>query len=114
MGAFFAFVAVFPLFSGNPLRLWTLTLSLAFAGPAVIAPSLLAPLNRLWFQCGLLLHKVVSPIVLIALYYLILTPLSLWMRWFTKDPLKMNWNAASDSYWVDREPPRPESMANQF
>ncbi len=61
-------IALWPLVfrSENP-RYWALVLALAFAAAAYLAPSLLKPLNLLWFRLGMLLHRIVNPIVLAGL-----------------------------------------------
>ncbi len=79
-------------------------------------PSLLAPLNRVWTKFGLLLHKVVSPIVLGVMFYLVITPTGLLMRLFGKDPLRLKFDGTAKSYWIPREPPgpKPDSIKDQF
>ena len=90
-------------------------LAALFAVATIAAPSLLAPLNRLWFQLGLLLGKIVSPLVLGSIFFLLITPVSLISRLFGRDELSMKKRAGS-SYWVKREPPgpAPDSYKNQF
>jgi len=75
----------------------------------------LAPLNKWWTKLGLLLYRVVSPIVLGLLFYVTLTPIALVMRLLGKDPLRLRRDPDAASYWIDRSPPpAPESMKNQF
>jgi hypothetical protein len=76
----------------------------------------LAPLNRLWLKFGLLLHKVVSPIVLGVMFFLVITPIGLTMRAFGKNPLRLKLDKQSGSYWIERVPPgpAPESLKDQF
>ncbi len=87
-----------------------------FGFSAILAPRLLAPLNRAWFQLGQLLGKVVSPIVLGAIFFLLLTPVALVTRAFGRDELRLKRKADQESYWIDRVPsgPKPESFKNQF
>ena len=98
------------------VRIWALAAAIAFAAVAVLAPSLLHPLNRLWFAFGLLLSKVMTPIVMGALFALAVVPTGLVMRLRGKDPLRLKIDRASRSYWIMREPPGParDSMPNQF
>lgn len=90
-------------------------LAVLFAAVTAAAPSLLAPLNRLWFQLGLLLGKIVSPLVLGAIFFLLITPVAMISRLLGRDELRMKKRAVA-SYWIDREPPgpAPESFRNQF
>lgn len=112
---FFALVALFPLLSGESIRLWSAVVSVAFGAAALFLPSVLTPLNRLWMRFGALLHRVVSPIVLAVLFFVVITPFGLVMRLLGKDPLKLRFLPVQ-TYWIDRDPPgpKPESLNNQF
>lgn len=93
-----------------------LALAAGFAAVAMAAPSLLAPLNRLWLKFGLLLHKVVNPIIMGLLFYAVVTPIGLLMRSTGKDILRLKREAGAKSYWIERTPPgpAPDTMKNQF
>lgn len=114
--AFFAIVALLPLLRGGDLRSWALFPAAAFLVLAIVRPALLAPFNRLWTRFGLLLHKVVNPVVLGLLFVLAVTPVGLVMRLMGKDPLKRRFEPEAASYWIPREDvgPAPETMRNQF
>ena len=114
--AFFAIVALLPLVSGHAVRWWALAVAAVFALIALLMPAILAPLNRLWFKFGQLLHKIVNPIVLGAMFFLVLTPTGLIMRAFGKDPLRLRLDRTVPSYWIDRQPPGPSpaSLRDQF
>ena len=111
----FLIVAVWPLFFGGGLRLWAVAVSALFALAALVVPGILTPLNRLWMKFGAVLHRIVSPIVLAILFFVVITPYGLVMRAFKRDPLRLR-REASDTYWVDRSPPgpAPDSMDKQF
>jgi hypothetical protein len=114
--AVFLIIALFPLIGGREVRLWALLAALAFAGAAFLRPSLLAPLNRLWFRFGLLLHHVVNPLVLGLMYFLVVTPMGLVIRIFGGRLLSLGFSRDAQSYWIRRSPPgpEPESIRNQF
>ena len=118
MAAFFGLVALFPLLHGplSSIRWWALVLAAAFLAFALLWPAALRPLNRAWLRLGLLLSKVVSPVVLMILFYATVTPIGILMRWAGKDPLRLRRDAAAASYWIPREPPgpAPDSMKQQF
>jgi len=105
-----------PLLRGHPLRLWALPLSVIFLLAALIAPAVLAPLNRVWTALGALLHKITNPIILGVFFYLVFTPFGFVLRLFGKDFLRLTWVLDAESYWILRQPPGPppESMSNQF
>ena len=113
---FFLMVALFPLLSGGSPWRWGLIGSFLFAAIALTVPAVLAPLNKLWMRFGWLLHKLVSPIVLGVLFYVVVTPTSILMRLFGKDPLRLSLDPSAKSYWIKRDPPgpQPDSMKNQF
>ncbi|MGI9417857.1 MAG: SxtJ family membrane protein, partial [Geminicoccaceae bacterium] len=71
----------------------------------LIAPAVLAPLNRGWTKLGLLLFKVVNPIVLGLIFLLTIVPIGLLLRVFGKDPLRLEFEPEATSYWITREPP---------
>ncbi len=116
LAAFFALIGVLPLLRGHPLRIWALPLSGMFLLAALVAPAVLAPLNRVWTALGLLLHKITNPIILGVFFYLVFTPFGSLLRLFGKDFLRLKWVPDTESYWIVRQPPGPppESIANQF
>lgn len=113
---FFTLVALLPLVSGGRGRFWALGPAGAFLLAALLRPSLLTGLNRLWTKVGLLLHRVVSPVTLAILYFVVLTPFALAMRCFRRDPLNLSRDPRVDSYWIARErgDVAGRGMRNQF
>ena len=63
-----------------------------------------------------MLHKVVNPLVMGFLFFLVVTPIGLLMRLLGKRPLELEFERDRSSYWKDRTPPGPpaEGMKNQF
>jgi hypothetical protein len=105
-----------PLLRAAPPHWWLLGLSAAFAASALLAPRLLFPLNYIWFRFGLLLHRVISPLVIGAIFFLCVTPIGVIMRLLGKDVLSLRRRDDLSSYWIVREPPGPDpgTMTNQF
>lgn len=116
MTAFFGLVGLWPLMHGNAARTWALGLAAAFALAAIIAPHVLAPLNRAWMHLGLVLHKITNPIILGLAFYLVIAPIGLLMRLTGHDPLRLKRDASATSYWIERQPPGPppSSFPRQF
>lgn len=113
----FALVAFWPLTgAGGSVRLWSLGLAIAFLAIAYLRPSLLAPLNWVWTRFGLLLHRIVNPLVMGMLFYGTVTPMGLIMRTLGKDLLRLKRDPEAKTYWIERKPPgpAPDSMSNQF
>jgi hypothetical protein len=113
---FFAIVAFLPLLSGRAPRLWSLGVSGVFLVMALAVPTVLAPLNRLWMRLGLLLHRIVSPVVLGLMFFVVVTPMGLLMRMLGKDPLRLRFDRGASTYWISRTPPgpAPDSFDHQF
>lgn len=120
----FAVIGLWPTFKLRTLphvtlaetRLWAIAVAALFLTAGLLAPAVLKPLNRLWFKFGLLLGRIMNPIIMGVLFYGVFTPFGLVMRLFGKDPLRLKHDRAASSYWIRRTPPGPtgESMRNQF
>jgi hypothetical protein len=95
---------------------WLGGIAIVFIFAAYLWPAALKPLNWLWFKFGLLLHKVVNPIVMGLLFFGVLLPTGLIMRALGKDLLRLKWEPNANSYWIERRPPGPApgSMKDQF
>jgi predicted membrane metal-binding protein len=114
--AVFALGGVWPVLHRQTPRWFALALAVAFALVALLQPGLLRPLNRAWLLLGKLLHKVVSPLAMSAIFFLAVTPTAWIMRWCGMDVLKLRRRPDLSSYWIAREPtiPETETMKRQF
>jgi Saxitoxin biosynthesis operon protein SxtJ len=98
-------------------RLWPAELAAAavFLLTALLSPRVLRPLNRLWMYLGLVLHRVLNPIVMGLLFYGTILPTGLAMRLRGRDLLRLKRDPNLASYWIARDPgPAPETMKDQF
>lgn len=112
----FSLIGLWPLLHGNGPRAWALLLAVAFLGLGYLAPQVLRPLNVWWFKLGLLLGRIVAPVVMTLLFFLVVTPTAVIMRALGKDLLKLKLDPAAKSYWIERtDNDQPAgSMRNQF
>ena len=118
----FSFAVIFLCFAGYSYwrngNAWTILLGLAvlFGLFGWIAPRVLHPLNIAWLKLGLLLYRVVNPIIMAIMYCCSIVPMGLLLRAMGKDILHLKLDRQSKSYWVQRTPPGPESesLKNQF
>ena len=112
----FGLIGFLPLVFGEVPRAWALILAGIFLLAALAFPRLLAPFNRVWMRFGLLLHRIVSPLVLGIMFFGVITPIGLLMRLLGKDPLRLRLDKAAGSYWIERTPPgpAPETFKDQF
>jgi hypothetical protein len=113
---FFAFVGLAPLLKHHPLRPWALALAGLLLAVTILGPVWLHPLNQGWTKLGLLLGRIVNPIVMGLLFFVVVAPTGLIFRLLGKDPLRLSSDASARSYWIERNPPGPlpHTMANQF
>ena len=98
----FLLIAVWPLIDGQSLRVWSLIVSLIFLVLGLLNSKLLNPLNLAWVKFGKILGKVVAPIVLGVVYFIIITPIGLFLRLTGKDLLQTKFSK-NNSYWIKRE-----------
>jgi len=112
----FLLIGLWPLTGENGPRIWSLSVAGLLLLIILIRPGLLAPLNRLWMKFGLLLHKIVNPIIMGLIFFLTVLPTGLVMRALGKDLLNQRLDKDAKSYWIDRKPPGPDpdTMINQF
>ena len=109
----FFVISLWPLISQGDLRLWAFILSLVFLLLGVLNSKLLTPFNKLWFKFGILLGSIVSPIVMGAVFFIVVTPVGLIMRFLGKDLLRINKNKTISTYWINRDK-QIKTMKKQF
>ena len=100
----------------GPIELTVGAIGTALIILGLAAPTILAPLNRAWTKLGLILFKIVNPIVLALIFLVTIVPIGLLLRAFGKDMLRLRIDPKAESYWIPRDPPgpSPESMQQQF
>ena len=108
----FLIIATFPLMNGDELMLWSLTISVVFLFLGLINSKILNPLNKLWFKFGIFLGKIISPVVMGIIFFLVVTPIGLLMRLLNKDLLNLKFNK-NTSYWIEKTDPKSK-MKDQF
>jgi hypothetical protein len=114
--ALFLVISLWPLAHGNDPRFWALSAGTGFLTLALALPEVLRPLNIAWFRLGLLIGRVMTPIVMAAIFLLTVVPVGLAMRAAGKDVLRLSRRPDLKSYWITRDNPGPErgSMKRQF
>jgi hypothetical protein len=113
--ALFFIIACRPLLHHEGPHWWAVGVAIVFAALALAAPAVLWPLNSLWHQLGLLLHRIMSPLVMGAIFFLAVTPIAVIMRLTGKDVLGLRRRSDLASYWIARESTGdPQDMKRQF
>ena len=109
---FFIIILLWPLFSKNEIRIWSLVTALIFLMLAILNPKLLSPFTKLWIKLGELIGKFISPIIIGIIYFLVLTPIGLLMKMFKKDLLNLKFSK-NQTYWIRRKT-KLNSMDKQY
>jgi len=108
---FFFIVSLYPLISSGFIRIWSIILSLTFLIITIIKPNLFSFLNKLWIQLGILIGRIISPIIMGLVFFLVVTPIGIFVKTLKKDVMGLKRGASS--YWIKREY-KLQSMKKQF
>ena len=108
----FLLIGTYPLLNNDHVRIWSLIISIVFLILGLLNSKILFPLNKIWFKFGILLGKIISPLIMGLIFFVVVTPIALLMRLFNKDLLNLKFNK-SKSYWIEKSEPKSK-MKNQF
>jgi len=108
----FLIVALWPLQNNNDIRIWSLIISLIFLFLGIFNSKLLNPLNILWYKFGIFLGRIISPIIMGLIFFIVVTPIAILLKIFKKDVLSLKKNN-SDTYWKKKSD-YDSNMRNQF
>ena len=108
----FLIIAIYPLLNQGELRLWSLIISIIFLILGLLNSKLLLPLNKIWFKFGMILGKIVSPLIMGLIFFFVVTPTGILMRILNKDLLNLKLNKKA-TYWIEKKDPKSK-MKNQF
>tara|TARA_B100001057_G_scaffold205742_1_gene206436 strand:+ start:310 stop:693 length:384 start_codon:yes stop_codon:yes gene_type:complete len=108
----FFIIALFPLINNSEIRIWAVIISLIFLILGLINSKILTPLNKAWFKFGIFLGKIISPLIMGIIFFLVVTPIGILMKMLKKDLLNLKFNKHK-SYWIEKSEPKSK-MKNQF
>ena len=108
----FLLIAVWPIIEVGTIRVWAIVISLIFLILGILNSKILTPLKTLWIKFGEFLGKIIAPIVMGLIYFIIITPIGILMRLLGKDLLNIKYNK-NKSYWIKR-PKNVDTMRRQF
>jgi len=97
----------------NQIKTFPLIISFIFLVLGIINSNILTPLNKLWFKFGLMLGRLISPVMMAFIFFLIVTPIALMMKVARKDSMGKKYNKKAKSYWLKRQYPI-STMKRQF
>ena len=108
----FLLIGLYPLTYSQDIRFWSVIISIIFLVLGLFNSKILTPLNKLWFKFGIFLGKIISPIIMGIIFFLVVTPIGLLMRLLGKDLINLKCNN-NKSYWIEKKGPKSK-MKNQF
>jgi hypothetical protein len=108
----FLTISLWPLLKENDLRIWSFIISILFLILGILNSKILSPIKRVWIRFGELLGKIISPIVLAVVFFIVVTPIGLFMKILRKDLLNIKFTK-DKSYWIKRDKDLGP-MKNQF
>ena len=108
----FLLIALYPVINNEEIRVWSLIVSLIFLVLGLLNSKILNPLNQIWFKFGVLLGRIISPLIMAIIFFFVVTPIGLIMRILGKDILNLRYNTKK-TYWIEKTGPKSK-MKNQF
>ena len=97
----FLIISLYPILNDGSLRLWSLIISIIFLILGLMNSKILSPVNKLWFKLGIILGKIISPIIMGIIFFVVVTPIGYLMRLVKKDVLNLKFND-NKSYWIEK------------
>ena len=94
---------LWPLTKELSPNIYLIIISVVFLVLGLLNSKLLSPLNEIWIKFGEILGKIIAPLIMALVYFLILTPISLLVRAFGKDLLGLKYSKQQNSYWIKRK-----------
>ena len=108
----FLLIAFYPITNSEDIRIWSLIISFIFIILGLLNSKILTPLNKFWFKFGVFLGKIVSPLIMVLIFFFVVTPTGLIMRMLGKDVLNLKQNK-DKSYWIEKSGTKSK-MKNSF
>lgn len=108
----FLIISIWSFFNNANIEIWALVFSIIFLILGIFNSNLLTPLNKVWFKFGLILGNIISPIVMGVVFFLVVTPIGICLKLFSKDVLSIKKNNLT-TYWKEKSK-YDSSMKNQF
>ena len=109
----FLILGFWPITNDGEIRIWLVVISLIFLVLGMMKSKLLTPLNKLWFKFGMILGAIVAPVVMGAVFFLVVTPIGIVMRTMGKDLINKKHDKKKETYWITRRT-SIGSMKRQF
>ena len=109
----FTIIALYPLLNNHGIRFWSLIIGFIFLFLGMVKSPLLKPLNLIWFKFGFFLGKLIAPIVIGIVYFIVVFPTFLLLKLFKRNYLNIKYERNKSSYWINVEN-KQTTMRDQF
>jgi len=109
----FLLISLYPLLKEGNILIWSLIISLVFLILGLAKSKILFPFNRLWFKFGLSLGKLIGPIIMGIVYFVVVFPTFLLLKLFKRNYLNIKYEKNKSSYWVNVKD-KQNTMRDQF
>jgi len=96
-------LGLWPIINDNNPNVYLILFSIIFLILGLLNAKILSPLNSIWIKFGEILGKIIAPIIMAIIYFIILTPISLIVRLFGKDLLGLKFTKQIKTYWIKRK-----------
>lgn len=101
------FGALLPFLFGHGIPYWPFLLAAALVAWSIAAPRTLNVIYRPWMKLGLAINRVTTPIIMGAVFFLMITPVSLIMKLIRRDAMARGFDQSLESYRkASRKAPR--------
>lgn len=91
-------------FALTSARIAFLAIASVFLATGVVSPRSLRVPYLLWMRLGRLLGRLTSPVLLVAVFLLVVTPIGLVRRVLGRDPMGLRRAPPGGTYWRPRPP----------
>ena len=109
----FLIIAFYPLLNDHSIRIWSIIIGFIFLFLGIVKSPILKPLNLIWFKFGLFLGKLIAPIIMGIVYFIVVFPTFLLLKLFKRNYLNIKYERNMSSYWI-KVKNKSTTMKDQF
>ena len=115
VGGIFGLIGLWPaVVHGARVRPSALLLASLLIVPAVFFPRVLAPVQHGWMKLGHVLGWINTRIIMVVIFFVIVTPMGWIMRLIGKDPMLRRFEPKSETYRLKKESRPATHMTKQY
>ena len=104
----------FPWLLDRPIPLWPWIIFGVLGIMGLAVPMALGPVYRTWMKFGLLMSRIMTPLIMGFVFFLTVTPMALLMRLLGKDYMSRRLDRSATSYRVESHASPPKRLEKPF